>query len=71
CSLNNASQGDVTLNCAGGNCTATVTAQGKTTVNCAGGGCSVACNGNGDCVINGCPTCTCTEGSIQATCTVN
>lgn len=70
CSLTNSSQGDVTLLCSAGGCSVTSTAQGKTDVACAGGGCAVQCNGMGNCNVTECPTCTCNEGSISATCNV-
>jgi hypothetical protein len=71
CTLTATAQGDVTLLCSAGNCNVTSAGQSKMTVECAGGGCTMTCNGTGNCIINGCPACTCTEGSITATCTVN
>jgi hypothetical protein len=70
CTLTASGQGATTLACAGGGCTVTANGQGDVNVPCAGGGCAVTCAGQGACHITGCPTCTCTEAAITASCTV-
>ncbi len=70
CSLVASGAGDVSFDCAGGNCTANSSASGNITLTCSGGGCSTTCAGEGNCQTTQCPSCTCNETAITASCSI-